>query len=63
MDGYKTLKVGQRVRFTTEDGPKGVHAIDIQAIEECTAPAAADQTARVVQPQSAARSPSEEALV
>ena len=64
MDGYKTLKAGQKVQFTTEDGPKGVHAIDIQAIEECAAQAAADQQNNsVVQPQSQARSPSEGALV
>ena len=31
MDGYKTLKAGQKVSFETEDGPKGLHAINIQA--------------------------------
>ncbi len=34
MDGYKTLKAGQKVQFTTEDGPKGVHAVGIQAVED-----------------------------
>lgn len=33
MDGYKTLKAGQSVCFETEQGPKGLHAIQIQAAE------------------------------
>jgi len=32
MDGYKTLKAGQTVSFETEDGPKGLHATQIQAV-------------------------------
>lgn len=31
MDGYKTLKAGQTVVFELEDGPKGMHAINIQS--------------------------------
>ncbi len=31
MDGYKTLKAGQSVAFDTIDGPKGLHATNIQA--------------------------------
>ncbi len=34
MEGYKTLKAGQKVQFTTEDGPKGIHAVGIQAVED-----------------------------
>jgi CspA family cold shock protein len=33
MDGYKTLKAGQAVRFEVESGPKGMHAIAIEALE------------------------------
>ena len=33
MDGYKTLKAGQTVRFEVEAGPKGMHAIAIEALE------------------------------
>lgn len=29
MDGYKTLKAGQTVSFDVEEGPKGLHAINI----------------------------------
>lgn len=36
MDGYKTLKAGQAVTFKIIQGPKGMHAVDIQ-----TAPATA----------------------
>ncbi|WP_019530112.1 cold shock domain-containing protein CspD [Dasania marina] len=32
MDGYKTLKAGQSVTFETEQGPKGLHATQIQAV-------------------------------
>ncbi len=30
MDGYKTLKEGQRVLFEVEEGPKGLHAQNLQ---------------------------------
>ncbi len=30
MDGYKTLKAGQKVVFETTPGPKGTHAINIK---------------------------------
>ncbi|MGG5289669.1 cold shock domain-containing protein CspD [Pseudomonas shirazensis] len=40
MDGYKTLKAGQLVRFEIIQGPKGLHAVKIQA-------ATADSTAPV----------------
>lgn len=33
MDGYKTLKAGQTVTFETEQGPKGLHAKKICALE------------------------------
>ncbi|EPJ87441.1 MULTISPECIES: cold shock domain-containing protein CspD [Pseudomonas] len=31
MDGYKTLKAGQAVNFEIIQGPKGLHAVEIQA--------------------------------
>ncbi|WP_372749711.1 cold shock domain-containing protein CspD [Litorivivens sp.] len=34
MDGYKTLKAGQSVKFDLEQGPKGIHATNIQCVEE-----------------------------
>lgn len=30
MEGYRTLKAGQQVRFTLQLGAKGQHATDIQ---------------------------------
>lgn len=39
MDGYKTLKAGQTVQFDTEQGPKGLHAKNIQAGTETARPA------------------------
>ncbi len=33
MDGYKTLKAGQLVTFETIEGPKGLHAANIHAVE------------------------------
>ncbi len=33
MDGYKSLRAGQAVTFELQEGPKGPHAINIQAKE------------------------------
>lgn len=33
MEGYKSLKAGQAVTFETQQGPKGLHAINIQPAE------------------------------
>jgi CspA family cold shock protein len=32
MDGYRTLKEGQRVQFDVEEGPKGLHAHNLQRV-------------------------------
>ncbi len=32
-EGYKSLKAGQTVQFETKDGPKGIHAINIRAMD------------------------------
>lgn len=34
MEGYKTLKAGQPVRFDTVQGPKGQHAVNISTVTE-----------------------------
>ena len=34
MEGYKTLKAGQSVQFELEEGPKGVHAVNIKCLDE-----------------------------
>jgi CspA family cold shock protein len=34
MDGYKTLKAGQAVRFEAETGAKGQHAVNVCAAGE-----------------------------
>ncbi|MGB5452751.1 MAG: cold-shock protein [Sedimenticolaceae bacterium] len=31
MEGYRTLKEGQRVEFEVEQGPKGLHAHNLHA--------------------------------
>lgn len=33
MDGFKTLKAGQAVTFDFTEGPKGLHAVNIQSPE------------------------------
>ena len=44
MEGYKTLKAGQPVRFEIVQGPKGLHAVNISAATTTqNAPAAAPQ--------------------
>ncbi len=42
MDGYKTLKAGQEVRFETTPGPKGTHAVNIRPAEAEAESRAAD---------------------
>jgi cold shock protein len=32
MEGYKSLKAGQLVSFEVQKGPKGLHAMNIQAL-------------------------------
>ena len=34
MDGYKTLKAGQPVKFDIIQGPKGLHAVEIASAAE-----------------------------
>ncbi len=34
MEGYKSLKEGQKVAFEVTEGPKGLHASNIQQITE-----------------------------
>jgi CspA family cold shock protein len=42
MDGYRTLKAGQSVQFDIKPSDKGLHAINIRALDgaEASAPAA-----------------------
>ncbi len=42
MDGYKTLKAGQLVTFDTIEGPKGLHAANIHAVESSGETAGSD---------------------
>lgn len=37
MEGYKSLKAGQRVLFEVNQGPKGLHAMNIRAEGEAPA--------------------------
>ncbi|WP_281286435.1 cold shock domain-containing protein CspD [Pleionea sediminis] len=34
MDGYRSLKAGQEVKFEVSEGPKGLHASDITPTED-----------------------------
>lgn len=36
MDGYRTLKAGQTVKFDIKPSDKGLHAINIQAADQTT---------------------------
>jgi len=37
MEGYKTLKAGQPVKFNIIQGPKGMHAVAISPVTETVA--------------------------
>ncbi len=39
MDGYKTLKEGQRVEFEVQEGPKGLHAQNLHFEEQAASAA------------------------
>jgi len=43
MDGYKTLKQGQKVEFNLIDGPRGSQATDIVLGDQSTLPATETQ--------------------
>jgi CspA family cold shock protein len=32
MDGFRTLKPGQAVQFELEEGPKGLHAVQVYSV-------------------------------
>ena len=42
MDGYKTLKRGQKVQFELSQGPKGLHAVQVTS---CTSDVASSSPA------------------
>lgn len=42
MEGYKTLKAGQMVSFDIVEGPKGLHAANIIALDEADVPQQAE---------------------
>ncbi|WP_238965060.1 cold shock domain-containing protein CspD [Pseudomonas sp. AF32] len=42
MEGYKTLKAGQPVKFDVIQGPKGLHAVNITPIEVENTPASVE---------------------
>ena len=47
MDGFKTVRPGQRVRFEKVDGPKGAFAANIQSAAAAGAVAGAASVAAV----------------
>lgn len=42
MDGYRTLKAGQNVEFDIQQGPKGLHAVNIRLDQSLEADEPAD---------------------
>ncbi|MBL4821598.1 MAG: cold shock domain-containing protein CspD [Gammaproteobacteria bacterium] len=44
MEGYKTLKAGQMVSFETVEGPKGLHAANIQPLAGSDSDSQADNS-------------------
>ena len=42
MDGYRTLKAGQNVEFDIQQGPKGLHAVNIRLDADVATGAASD---------------------
>lgn len=49
-DDFKTLESGQRVKFEMNDGPKGLHALDVVASEESGASPEKDDSTYEIDP-------------
>ncbi|MGS2722176.1 cold shock domain-containing protein CspD [Porticoccus sp. GXU_MW_L64] len=49
MDGYKTLKAGQRVSFDVTEGSKGLHAANIRSADDGSQTAAPEPEAELQQ--------------
>lgn len=49
-DDFKTLKSDQRVRFEMNDGPKGLHALDVMALDPENTDAQDDEEAGGISP-------------
>ena len=60
MDGYKTLKAGQLVAFSTVPGPKGLHASNIQPLDKPKPKSTSDGEASATQESSPSSSSSVE---
>lgn len=60
MEGYKTLKAGQMVSFDIVEGPKGLHAANIIALDEADVPQQAEGDASNESAESEERAESEE---
>ena len=52
MDGYKSLKAGQQIEYDIQEGPKGLHAVNIRYVNgtttEPTTPASATTSAPTI---------------
>ncbi len=51
MGGYKTLKAGQAVSYETVNGPKGLHATNIQAANSASDAESTEVTKAVTEKQ------------
>lgn len=51
MDGYKSLKAGQEVMYELQEGPKGMHAVNIRPTQiESSSDESVAATSQVAQP-------------
>ena len=60
MDGYRTLRAGQCVAFEAIDGPKGLHAMNIQVLEEVTLTGVVEGSERALNPQDNEHEPTDD---
>ncbi len=49
-DDFKTLKSDQRVRFEMNDGPKGLHALEVVTLDEAQTDAQDDEASEGIAP-------------
>lgn len=43
MTGYRTLRAGQEVSFDIQQGPKGLHAVNVRPLEDPEEPSAGER--------------------
>lgn len=50
-EDFKTLEGGDRVRFELNDGPKGLHALDVETVDEAADTPSEEEASSTIGPE------------